>query len=69
MAGIFQQIDRLTNSIVNRFSGDSFSTEVLELGKKDLSNLKRGWKFDWLTNSFLKSIKSQINQRNENVHR
>jgi hypothetical protein len=69
MAGIFQQIDRLTNSIVNRFSGDGFSTEVLELGKKDLSNLKRGWKFDWLTNSFLKSIKSQINQRNENVHR
>lgn len=42
-------IDRLTNSIVNSISGDSFQTEVSILTKADLKNIlkKNGWKFNW----------------------
>ena len=47
MAKISQKVDRLTNSIVNRLSGDSFDTDVIELQKAELKNLKKGWKFDW----------------------
>ena len=47
MAKISQKVDRLTNSIVNRLSGDSFDTNVIELQKAELKNLKKGWKFDW----------------------
>jgi hypothetical protein len=44
-------IDRLTNSIVNTISGDSFPTEVSLLVKPDLKDItkKRGWLFDWKT--------------------
>lgn len=44
-------IDRLTNSILNTISGDSFSTEVSILTKTDLKNItkKSGWNFDWKT--------------------
>lgn len=43
------EIDRLTNSILNIISGDSFSTKVLPLVQKDLKNVtnKNGWNFDW----------------------
>jgi hypothetical protein len=42
-------IDRLTNSIINIISGDSFQTEVSRLAKSDLKNItkKNGWNFDW----------------------
>ena len=42
-------IDRLTNSILNTISGDSFPTEVSILTKNDLKNAtkKKGWNFDW----------------------
>lgn len=42
-------VDKLTNSIRNTISGDSFATEVLRLGKADLKQLtkKTGWNFDW----------------------
>ncbi|MPR36310.1 hypothetical protein [Salmonirosea aquatica] len=42
-------IDRLTDSILNRISGDSFRTEVSLLTKSDLKNItkKSGWLFDW----------------------
>ena len=42
-------IDRLTNSIVNRISGDSFPTEVSLLTKSDLKAIqkKNGWLFNW----------------------
>jgi hypothetical protein len=37
-------IDRLTNSILNTISGDSFYTEVSVLTKNDLKNLtKKKW--------------------------
>ena len=42
-------IDRLTNSILNTISGDSFPTEISILTKIDLRNItkKSGWNFNW----------------------
>ncbi len=42
-------VDKLTNSIQNTISGDSFATEVLRLTKADLKQItkKNGWNFDW----------------------
>ena len=42
-------IDRLTNSIQNTISGDSFATDVLRLTKPDLKQVtkKSGWNFNW----------------------
>jgi len=42
-------IDKLTNSIQNTVSGDSFPTDVTRLMKSDLKQLtkKNGWNFDW----------------------
>ena len=43
------EIDKLTNSIENAISGDSFPTEVLPLDKSDLKNVTKakGWLFNW----------------------
>ena len=42
-------IDRLTNSIQNTISGDSFQTEVSLFTRADakLITKKNGWQFDW----------------------
>ena len=42
-------VDRLTNSIQNTISGDSFATEVIRLTKADLKQAtkKNGWNFNW----------------------
>ncbi len=42
-------IDRLTNSILNTISGDSFQTEVIRLGKSDMKHITKtkGWNFNW----------------------
>lgn len=43
------EIDKLTNSIENTFSGDSFDTELILVSKEDLRAIKKGngWQFDW----------------------
>lgn len=43
------EIDKLTNSIVNIISGDSFPTDVHPITKADLktSSKKNGWLFNW----------------------
>ncbi len=43
------KIDRLTDSIVNIISGDSFATEVRRVDKADLKGVTKakGWKFSW----------------------
>jgi hypothetical protein len=43
------EIDKLTNSIENAFSGDSFDTELSLISKEDLRYVKKGngWQFDW----------------------
>ena len=50
------EIDKLTHSIENVITGDSFPTEILPLSKPDLVHLtqENGWKFDW-KNEYLKS--------------
>lgn len=42
-------IDKLTDSILNTISGDSFQTEVSRMTTTDLKNVtkKNGWNFDW----------------------
>ena len=42
-------IDRLTDSIQNTISGDSFQTEISRLTKADLKQVtkKNGWQFNW----------------------
>ncbi len=42
-------IDKLTNSIQNTISGDSFQTEVSSFTTKDLKQTtkKNGWNFNW----------------------
>lgn len=46
------EIDKLTNSIVNTISGDSFPTDVHPISKVDLKNItkKNGWIFNGQTN-------------------
>lgn len=43
------EIDKLTNSIQNTISGDSFSTDITRLTKTDLKEItkKNGWEFNW----------------------
>jgi len=43
------EIDKLTHSIENVVTGDSFPTEIQPLGKSDLLQLtkKNKWKFNW----------------------
>ncbi|HLK28221.1 MAG TPA: hypothetical protein VKT28_06545 [Puia sp.] len=54
------EIDRLTNSIVNKISGDSFPTDVHPITKADFKNISRksGWIFNW-SNEF-KSKDKQV---------
>lgn len=49
------EIDKLTNSIINTISGDSFPTDVHPISKKDLKaiNKKTRWKFNWASESKL----------------
>ncbi|MCX6234510.1 MAG: hypothetical protein NT175_07275 [Bacteroidetes bacterium] len=43
------KIDKLTDSILNRISGDSFRTEISLVTKSDLKTItkSKGWLFDW----------------------
>ncbi len=50
------EIDKLTNSILNVISGDSFPTDVHPVTKADLKNtiMKNGWFFNWANEYKLK---------------
>jgi hypothetical protein len=42
------EIDKLTRSVENAVTGDSFKTEILPLAAKDLKLLNKiDWLFDW----------------------
>jgi len=43
------EVDKLTRSIENVVTGDSFPTEIVHLTKSDFKTLSKnsGWKFDW----------------------
>ena len=53
-------VDKLTNSILNTISGDSFDTEVLRLTNADLKQTtkKNGWNFNW--SAELKDNKKEV---------
>ena len=48
-AGFEVEIDKLTNSIENIITGDSFSTDITLITTTDLRTItkKNGWQFDW----------------------
>lgn len=64
-------IDRLTYSILNTISGDSFLTEVILLSKSDLKDItkKNGWNFDWKSefNDIKKEIYKLTIEHNSNI--
>ena len=43
------EIDKLTHSLENVQTGESYATEVLPLSKEDMKHIfrKDGWQFDW----------------------
>ncbi len=43
------EVDKLTNSIENTITGDSFSTDIILVSNTDLAlvNKKNAWQFDW----------------------
>ena len=43
------EIDKLTNSIENAITGDSFETEINLINREELQSIKKGngWLFDW----------------------
>jgi len=49
--GLDFEVDKLTNSIENIVTGDSFATEVAVLLHEDLKTVakSKGWLFDWKT--------------------
>lgn len=49
--GLDFEVDKLTNSIENVVTGDSFATEVAVLLQEDLKTVakSKGWLFDWKT--------------------
>lgn len=48
-SGLDFEIDKLTNSVENIVTGDSFSTDITLVSAADLKNikLKNGWAFNW----------------------
>jgi len=64
-------IDRLTTSILNTISGDSFQTEVILLSKSDLKDItkKNGWNFDWKSefNDIKKEVYKLTIEHNPNI--
>jgi len=55
------EIDKLTRSIENSITGDSFKTQVLKLTSKDVKSLKKSdWLFDW---------KAEAKQSNKTVYK
>jgi hypothetical protein len=47
--GLDFEVDKLTNSIQNVVSGDSFATDITIISISDLKTVtkKNGWQFDW----------------------
>jgi hypothetical protein len=47
--GLDFEVDKLTNSIENVVSGDSFATDITIISISDLKTItkKNGWQFDW----------------------
>lgn len=59
-------IDKLTNSIRNKVTGDSFITEVLPAKLTDIENLS-GWNFDWKAEFEKGGVYKLVIKENESV--
>jgi hypothetical protein len=57
MASFSTQIDKLTHSIENAKSGESFRTQILPFLPNDKGFSKGKWKFDWIKESLETSRK------------
>ncbi len=59
---LYFEVDKLTNSILNTISGDSFTTEVMRLTHSDLKQVtkKNGWNFNW---------KAELNEEKREVYK
>ena len=62
MQNIDIEIDKLTNSIENAFSGDSFDTDLFLISREELRSINKGngWQFDW---------KYEFDQSNRQVYK
>ncbi len=64
-------IDKLTNSVKNTISGDSFQTEISTLKRSDLKTVtkKNGWNFNWKMefNDFTREIYKLTIVNNPNI--
>jgi len=60
--GLDFEVDKLTNSIENVVTGDSFSTDITIISMADLKSVtkKNGWQFDW---------KSELKQPEKDVYK
>lgn len=60
--GIDIEIDKLTRSIENRITGDSFPTNITLISTKDWKNItkKNGWVFDW---------KAEVSQKYREIYK
>jgi hypothetical protein len=60
--GLDFEVDKLTNSIENIVTGDSFSTDITIISFSDLKTVikKNGWQFDW---------KSELKQPERDVYK
>jgi len=63
------EIDKLTNSIENRITGDSFDTKVIPLNENEIYKLEKGWNFDWTVewNSKTSKVFKLIVENNTNI--
>ncbi len=66
MQKVSLKIDKLTNSIINRISGDVFETVFFPISKVALNKLK-GWKFDWVKESSKSLIFKMCITENEEI--
>jgi hypothetical protein len=60
--GLDFEVDKLTNSIENVITGDSFATDITIISMADLKSVtkKNGWQFDW---------KSELKQPEKDVYK
>jgi hypothetical protein len=68
--GIDIEIDKLTNSIENRITGDVFDTKVVQLFEKDSNQIKKKhWRFNWHTELLIKNrqVYKLIIRNNESI--
>lgn len=60
------KIDKLTNSIANKTTGDIFSTEVIRIRQRDKINFSK-WNFDWKNEVKNNEVHKLVIEKNPDV--